>query len=988
MSSPVRVRLLGPVRASVGGESVALRGKTARTVLARLSLSAGSVVGVDQLADALWDDDPPIEPSVSLRSIISRLRTQLGREAIVTDGAGYQLDTGVVDVDLVEIEAVLHNVDIAAVDPAELAIALKLWSGDALTDVAWTPSFEPERVRIQELRSRLTDLYHEAMLRDHRGEEILANLERDAGAVPLRESTQLLLMRALGACGRTADALRSGDDYRRRLIDQTGLNPSPDYDEAVRLLLAANDDPDRSPPVGEIEEAVRSTTRRAWVPPDTPFVGRDDELVSLAILAAERRVVTIIGPGGVGKTRLVTEYVSQHSDEWDENVAMVALAALDRSGSVETAVAAALGLEASSVDALQSITDRLSDRASVLILDNCEHVLSSTRMLVGQLLRDVADLHIVCTSRRRLGLPDEAIFDVGPLDLPVHNATDSAPVRLFLDRVERCAPKLKVSDPEVIVAADICRLVDGLPLALELAAARVSMFGFDGLRQRLIDGLAVPGSHIADGDRRQATIESTVDWSLALLEPQARKLFDDLSIFPSWFTLPALETVSANPDAVEAFSEILDSSLLVVDHQRPTYRLLEPVRQVARRQLDDERRESITRRYVDWALSIVDAIDTHWIGDERGAAQQLISDHRADLRWSLGHFIEQGDSELHGRFAHVLARALVDRADVELIDLCGVEVGPSLEAEVARCMFAWHRGDVEISASLAAEIGHRIDSDHRLWGYYQLARTPIYLYLSDLESLTEAASLAAADERGYPAMRSEAIALWSLGLLYAGRQTEAAALLEDHEHVLQQSGSGGFVAYTRAEVISATDPTRAIEHLEVSSREATAAKASFTQRLTDVSQLVLLVAAGHTVDAVELTLGLLPQLMRAGTYPQAWTAMRHVADLLGQLNTPEIGLLVLDSASAAASAPAVVGDAIAAEERLRTRLETQRSRTATQPGPVLLLAPLWETVETLLRLETGGGSTKPERGIDVDSRQLKGYQQSSGRHSADQNPDG
>jgi predicted ATPase/DNA-binding SARP family transcriptional activator len=956
MSPVVRVQLLGPIGATGPDGPLTLRGKTARTVLARLALSVGSVVSVDQLTDALWGDEPPLDPSLSLRSIVSRLRRQLGADAIVTGGAGYLLEPAVVDVDLAEVEAIIRAGALQDRDPVELSAALGLWTGDALADVAWTTAFEPERVRIAELRAQLIDGVHSAMLERGRAGETLADLERDAAAAPLRESTQLLLMRALDACGRTADALRVGEEYRARLIEQTGLDPSPDHDALTRELLVQRDEPGQPAPGASPPSPARPAINAPWIPPDTPFVGRETALADLDRLAGQRRLVTITGPGGVGKTRLVTEYMASRS-QGDAGVEMVSLAALGPSSALDIAVATALGIEVSSADAIVALAARLSARPTTMVLDNCEHVIAGARLLIERLLGRVEDLRIITTSRRRLGLPDEVLFDVGPLDVPATDASDSAPVRLFLDRVERSARTIPVSDQDRSTAADICRLVDGLPLALELAAARIAMFGFDGLRQRLADGLVLPGRLLADDDRRQATIESTVEWSLDLLSPRGRDLFDDLSIFPSWFDLAALEHVSQDQHAVDAFSEILDSSLLRVDHHRPAYRLLEPIRQVAARQIDRERRDLIVTRYLEWVGSIIDAIDERWIDDDRAAAQHLVMNHRADIRWSLSHLAEQGDARSHGRFAFVLARALVDRADVEIIELCRVDVGPSMEGELARCMLAWHQGDLDAFASMVADIDSRIDADHPLWSHFHWIRAAGSLYLGDVEATAGAGSVAAADERGYPSMRSESVALWALSLLYNGRRTEAAAVLADNEPILDRSGSGGFVAYTRAEVVAADDPDLAMSYLEASSAEAAEAMATFSQRLIDVSRLVLLVSAERPAEATGAALDLVPELLRSGTAPQAWTAMRHIADLLGQLGHAELGLLVLDSAAADPGAPAVTGEGVGAEARLRAQLEMGTGDGGGGGGEdrighrtPLALAPLWHQVASVLEV--------------------------------------
>lgn len=948
MESSVRVELLGPVRALADTEPLRLRGVTARTVLARLALSAGSVVSADQLADALWGDDLPLDPSGSLRSTVSRLRAQLGRDVIVTEGAGYRLDIALVQLDLADLEAGISGTGRPHRDPDRLKALLGLWRGDALADVAWTAAFEPERARIEELRARLVDDYHNAMLATGRAEEALADLERDAAADPLRESTQLLLMRALHWCGRTADALRAGEAYRARLVEQTGIDPTPDYDALARTLLTpqASPDPDGRRPGAP--PAAAAPPERRWAPPDTPFVGRDAELADLAQLSRQRRLVTVIGPGGVGKTRLVTESVAQAPAS--EPIEMVSLAALERGSSIDAAVATELGIEVSETDTRTALIERLRTRPSTLVLDNCEHVLAGARSLGEELLRSIPELRLIATSRRRIGLADEALLEVGPLALPPVQVLGSAPMQLFMDRVARAAPKLEISTRDERVAADICRLLEGLPLALELAAARIPMLGFDGLRERLLGGLVVPGARVADDDRRQATIESTVEWSLALLSPEARELFDEVSFFASWFDLRALERVSASPEAVDVFGEIHDSSLVVADHRRSAYRLLEPVRQVVARQVRPDHRTEIAGRYLGWVGSLVEAIDQHWRDDNRAAAQEIVIDHRADLRASLGQLAKHGDGETHGRWANILARALVERADIELIELCRTELGPSAEGRLARLLLAWNQGDHEQSAELVGSLEERIDAGHALWGYYNWAQLAVHLYAGDTERLGEAAVVAATDEHLYPSLRAESVALWACGLLYSEQPEAAAELIQNYEEVLGLSTSGGFVSYTFAELAAATgDRARAIAMLDKAAIEARAANGPFTQRLTEVSQLVLLVDGNESDDATTLALRLVPDLINAGTLPQAWTSMRHVADLLDQLDAPSMSLLIRDSAEADPTAPALTGAAVETDRQVRAALHAQLQEVHVDRADPMALGPLWSQVEATLR---------------------------------------
>ena len=309
------------------------------------------------------------------------------------------------------------------------------------------------------------------------------------------------------------------------------------------------------------------------------------------------------------------------------------------------------------------------------------------------------------------------------------------------------------------------------------------------------------------------------------------------------------------------------------------------------------------------------------------------------------HFIEQGNAGAHGRFAYVLARALVERADIEIIALCRVEVGPSVEGALARLTLAWAQGDLDTAVTLLHEIGDEIDPDHELWAYFNWAAIPVYVYQGDTDKVVEAAAIAAADERGYASLRAQAVALWALGLLYRGRRDEAAALMEDKEHILQLSPCSGFVAYTRAEIVAAND-SRTRHRLPRNSftmkpwlrmpRSANASPTGLDSRC--------FVHGGHAHQATRLALRLVPELTQAGTYPQAWRAMRNIADLLGQLDAPETALLVLDSANAATSAPAVTGAALKVKEHLRAQvgeIDAERAPMA--------LGPLWEQVEQVLR---------------------------------------
>ena len=315
----MRIELLGPVRARRAGNPVSLRGVSARTVLACLALRPGSLVSLDELTDALWGDEAPADPVATLQSIVSRLRRAFGAEVIDTVAPGYRLSGTLASVDRADLEVLLRSEETNLSALADcVAGILRAWDGSALGDVADTSWFTPQRIRLAELRVRARDRCHELLLGAGRLDDALVDLQEDAARAPLRDSTQLLL-EALHLAGRNAEALRSADRYRRALAEETGLDPSPALSELEQQVLANT-------------AAVRSLDREpsltvapaAWLPPDTPFGGREAELETLLILSSERRSVTVVGTGGVGKSRLVMELLQHRPDDDDPVVVLLA----------------------------------------------------------------------------------------------------------------------------------------------------------------------------------------------------------------------------------------------------------------------------------------------------------------------------------------------------------------------------------------------------------------------------------------------------------------------------------------------------------------------------------------------------------------------------------------------------------------------------------------------------------------------------------------
>ena len=952
-----RIRVLGPIRVERGGSPIPVRGATGRTVLAALVLADGRVVSNDALIDAVWDDDLPSNPIRDLRSAVSRLRSAIGSDVIETVGNGYRLVPDVVSTDVSELDDVA---DIAEAD--RLRGLLDRWDGDALADVNATTSFDAERTRLTELRAQLVDRYHAAMIDEGRAEETLPGLRRDAEASELRESTHLLLMRALAACGRVAEAVRAGNRYRADLVEVTGLDPSAAHGDLMNALLAAEPTlststaapSERSAP-GDVDDDAYTAGRRSPRPPANPFVGRDSEMDLVADALEQSSLVTIVGPGGVGKSRLSQEFCSTR---WRDAI-FVPLVGLEPGRSVDGAVAAALGIETASVgDLRDAVVDRLAARPERILLDNCEHVLAGVVDLVDAVLRNTDKVSFLATSRRRFGLPDEFVVPLAPLSLDVDDSGSSAVIDLFVDRIRRAGGPPVVDPEELAIVADVCRLLDGLPLALELAAVRVPMLGLVQLRRALVDGVALPAPIATEDDRRQATVDSAVRWSIDLLSPAAYDLFCELCTFPSTFDLDAAVAVTESDQPLDALAELIDSSLVHLDGPEPRYRVLQPIRWVGRRTTPGPRAARALARYLGWVDTAAAEIHDRFVADRRGAAQDLLQQRRDDLIWALDQLRHTGQRTRHGRVADAVARALTDRPDPGLIELCwseeenGPACGDPLGADItegllAESLLSWTVGDFERAVRLSQQLFDTLPPNDTRRTVAIWAGLPAHLYLGDAAAVEDAARRVIDDARLDAAIRAESVGLWILSELYAGRPERSVALLSEHEEILAGSEVGGFVTFTRAEVAMVDDPAARLALLEQSAREAAEAGSSFQQRLIEVARLAVLVDDAQFDEARRLALDLIPRILSAATVPQAWTALRHVARLLNELDEPTIALRILDAADIAPAAPGVTGDDLAALAELRRSCEAVVADHA-PVGTVVPIGRLWDEVAAAL----------------------------------------
>ncbi|MGW4638121.1 BTAD domain-containing putative transcriptional regulator [Sphaerisporangium sp. NPDC004334] len=722
----MRYGILGPVEARTeAGEPIPVVGPRPRALLALLLLDAGRPVSVARLIDGQYGDRPPADAAGAVQAHVSRLRRVLPPGAIEFHDAGYRLAADPSDVDAHRFELLAREgrESLAAgryeQTVAVLREALALWRGPALADVADAPFAPPQASRLEELRLSAREDLAEAELALPAGTSS-GELRRLVAAHPLRERLTGQLMRALHAEGQRAAALAVFADARRLLADELGADPSPEL-SALHLALLRDGDG------GEVRRRAPSRLPA----PLTGFVGREDELARIDALR-DRRLVTLTGPGGTGKTRLAVEAVRRQGRE----SCFVDLSATDDDGQIAPAVLAALGLRemglhpplAGGGDPEERLLVALADRELLLILDNCEHLVAGAAALTRRLLDACPSLAVLCTSREPLGITGETLVPVPPLAVPPPGTDEAAAlgypaVRLFLERAAAVRPGVTMR-PEF---TEICVALEGLPLAIELAAARLRAFGADEIAARLAEHGRF--ALLSKGDRtaaaRHRTLHAVVDWSWSLLTPEEQALARRFSVFAGGATLSAVERVCGSG---ELLADLVDKSL--VEAEGGHYRMLDTIRLFCARRLEESGEQSRVRaahaacyldlaRRADPGLRRAEQLD--WLA-------RLSAEH-ANLGAALRHAAEAEPANglrlvaalaaywwLSGRRGQATSFAL------RLLDRFGDEPPAGLEEEYVLCVLQtvpyatperWARAE-EIMRSLSGVV--RYPFLNALWG--------------------------------------------------------------------------------------------------------------------------------------------------------------------------------------------------------------------------------------------------------------------------------
>ena len=858
---------------------------------------------------------PPTRPG-AVQTNVARLRRLLpGEIRIVTTPEGYQL---LADRRAVDVTAFADHLAAAATDTdpqlrlRRLATALALWRGRPYAELDH-PSLQPEVARLTELRSAAAEQHATALLATGRTGEAIAALEALTVAEPLREGAVAQLMRALVAAGRQSDALAAFGRLRARLADELGLDPAPELraleQQVLRQEITARSVGGARIDTGPVPEPHPELRRRPVRDPAhiraprllvSSFVGRDADLARTAGLLADVRVVTLCGPGGVGKTRLAMQVAATVAGHYDDGVLLVEFGD-GGPADVEPALAAALRLsDAVSGSFADRIVEVFAVRSQLLLLDNCEHVADDVAALVEAITVGAPGVDLLLTSREPLRVDGEHVLGVEPLD-------PASAAELLTDRIRARDPGAIPEPDQVELVAELCRRLDGLPLALELAAARALPLGLRGL----LDAVAHPFEVLRGGRRtasaRHRSLRDVVEWSYGLLDDEQRTLFERLAVFAGPVEYAAVVAVCGDAGALP---DLVDRSL-VVRHPGESARfgMLETLRAFGRSRLAaDPAAAQLRARHAAWALRLADEVSADRRGPGEAAAIRRFDAHLADLRRAHAWLCEAGPlqdllrlSVLFGELAYLRGRIDLVRLVEETLTVAGA-LGPGAGHGVAShplvarllgllATSCWQRGDLataEAQSRQAIALAERSGDPAAGRDAYE-AIANVLSFRGDLEGAIQYASRSLELAEAAGDLECQFLALVDLVIqaAYAGDDAASAryeAVLTDLEARLGSPTARGFLAYARGERRAELGAPDAAQHLQAAVRAAEEVDSGF---VAGIARHTLLTSAARDSSDPSATLAgfgpLIDHWHGFGAWTQLWIAVRALIETLSRL---------------------------------------------------------------------------------------------------------
>jgi predicted ATPase/DNA-binding SARP family transcriptional activator len=659
MANDVRIGVLGSLVVAGGDAPVA---RQQRLLLLALAAAAPREQTADRLIEGLWADNPPLDVTKALQVLVTRLRKALEKSGIgiVLEPDGYRLDMETAQIDAVQFRRLCgEERSVAATDliarRRHLERALRLFRGEPFGDMRDEPLVSHAATEISLMRDDIVGRFHEIRLSLGEAGGLLPELMSWAQAHPIDEAAWCRLAVGLAQAGRRPEALRALRRYRQVVGETTGLEPTSAVTDLEADLIAAAPAEPKGSRMGNLPALTRSV------------LGRSNDLARLAEQLGPNGIVTVVGVGGIGKTTLAIEVARMRRDGYPDGVWLCELGDIESGSGVVDLVADTLAVsQQRGRTRSESLLAAFADATALVIVDNCEHVLSSAAELVAALRKGCPGVTVLATSRQPLDLGEEVVTVVEPLGVPVAGDQESTSpaFQLFVERARENGAVLRLDDQATEAVSKICRQLDGLPLAIELAAARCRSMSLVELSERLDQRFDLLKSTNVDRHQRQQTLWSTIDWSHQLLTPAEQRRFAHLSVFLGGFTVAGAAAVTADDEAgvEEELWSLANQSLvtMALDGDITRYEMLESLRQFGHQQLlslepSGSARDAHLRHFV----SLAEETNAHIRGPAEGRQVQRINLELANLRAAHQHAVATTDRDAAER----LVAALHDYAE-------------------------------------------------------------------------------------------------------------------------------------------------------------------------------------------------------------------------------------------------------------------------------------------------------------------------------------
>ena len=896
------LRVLGETDVTRDGEPEIITSHMQRALLAALALDREQVVPADRLADRIWGEDLPANPVASLQSHVSRLRRILPDDVrITTVGEGYRLDVGDDDLDVDVFEKAFQHAS-ANESPDRVPViesALRLWRGTPYTDLG-DPEASAEAARLDEMRQSLIELRAASLIELGRPHEAIADMENLRVQHPFRERPVELLMRAYLEVGRKSDSLRVYRDLSKRLGDDLGIDPAPELRALEEAILREE----------LIAERVAPTPTGSWRAPTialpaSPLLGRDAEVAELSALLRKHRIVTVIGPGGVGKTRVASHVAHSAADAFADGTVLIELAAVRDPAQITDVVASALDVrQRTGIEPLDRIIDHIGDHRLLVVLDSCDHLVEQAAHLVDALISGTPGVAVLATSREALNIDGERLWRLDPLAVDSTDPADAA-IALFAERAAAVLPGFELDDSNRAAVAHVCRSLDGLPLAIELAAARLATLSLDEVVAGLDERFEVFNRGRRTADERHRSLRAVVGWSCRQLDADQLRIFGRLSVFAGRFTGRAATEVCGPADGGGAIGDVLADLVersLLVEHREmgaPTrYGYLETIQAFAAEVLAEHgETDEFRGRHTAWAIALAELMQQRLAGPGEMDATRRLTDELPELRIAHRHLLDRGDADGSLRLIAALSYFALLRMQSEVYgwaiataDRFGAVDHPLTETVLAAASVgSWKTGANEASsayARAAVEAAARRDEPG--------AGRDAAAALSD-------ALLWEGDTAGSLAQMLDAVRLSREvdatfeAILHLGDAVLCAAYVGDIDQALELAAEAralmgenpapsleSWIDYAEGEALSETDPDRALELLDRALEVARASGAHFVLGVAGLTRVGLLARRGEAAEAIPGILGLIEHWREGGAWTQQWITMRTVVELLVQ----------------------------------------------------------------------------------------------------------